>query len=201
MTTDDEKPRPATRAIQPPGPKDVRNGALTAAGLLLAGGLGLLMWVEPSLANVGDWRTQSNAAIIALAFPLSLVAGCWFAVDAVRDWRLARRFAQGPQGFDFGSDARLFARRFAQGKQRAKGVITHLWRGEKDGRKEWLVGFEYGEGHSAFQPVHKLRYNTLTEGHEVWVDYLPDDPAYASFEPIRRAAKSSRRKRSDDDQA
>jgi hypothetical protein len=181
MTTDDEKPRPATRAIQPPGPKDVRNGALTAAGLLLAGVLGLLMWVEPSLANVGDWRTQSNAAIIALAFPLSLVAGCWFAVDAVRDWRLARRFAQG--------------------KQRAKGVITHLWRGEKDGRKEWLVGFEYGEGHSAFQPVHKLRYNTLTEGHEVWVDYLPDDPAYASFEPVRRAAKSSRRKRSDDDQA
>lgn len=180
MTTDNEKPRPSTRAIQPPGPEEVRNGALTAAGLLLAGALGLLIWAEPGVADVGGWRSQSNAVFIALAFPFSLVAGCWFAVAALRDWRLARRFAQG--------------------KQRTKGVITHLWRVEKNGRREWLVGFDYGEGHSAFQRVPKLRYNTLSEGHEVWVDYLPDDPAYASFEPVTRAAKSSRRKQAGGDQ-
>ncbi len=165
-TSESSLPRPTQQAYKPATREDTRNGLLTGFCCLVGFVLGLAIWRFgiTGVVGAGTPTTQFNALIIALAAPLMLLAALWFFYVTWRDWKRGARFRQH--------------------KQRTRGTVTHLWRDQQ--ARAWCVGYQYAEGMSAYQSVHKRRYDSLSIGDEIHVDYLPDDPQFSSFEPIRK---------------
>ncbi len=168
---DPSSPAPAQPMVKPATWEALRGGLMTGLFCLGVFGLGMVMWIwgMDSLVGSGSHRTQDNAFMILLASPLMLPAALYFFYTTGRDWRRSTRFRQG--------------------KQQGEGVITHLWIDRGNRRRLYRVGFQYGDGHSAYQDVGKRRYDRLAVGDKVQVVYLPESPQLGYFEPDRRKSK------------
>jgi ABC-type nickel/cobalt efflux system permease component RcnA len=169
--TGSSTPPPTQEAYKPMTREDLRNGILVSVTCLIISAIGAALWVFGLDFIVGsaDWRTEWNALVIALATPLMLIAAIYFFYTTWRGWQRSSHFHSS--------------------KQRVRGVITHLW-SDKDasGRKRYNVGYQYAEAHTAYQSVHKRRYDSLSVGGEVWVEYVPNEPKLSYFEPVRKQA-------------
>lgn len=169
--TEAPSPPPTQQAFKPMTREDLRNGILVGVTCLLIFALGVALWVFGLDFVVGSagWRTEWNALIIALGAPLMLIAAIYFFYTTWRGWQRSSHFHAS--------------------KQRVRGVITHLW-SDKDasGRKRHNVGYQYAGTQAAYQSVHKRRFDSLNIGDEVWVEYVPGEPALSCFEPVRKRA-------------
>lgn len=162
---------PSQEAFKPMTREDLRNGILVSVTCLLIFALGVALWVFGIDFIVGsaNVRTESNALIIALVAPLMLPAAIYYTYTTWRGWRRSSHFHAS--------------------KRRVRGVITHLWSAKgANGRKRHNVGYQYAGTQAAYQSVHKRRFNSLSIGDEVWVEYVPGEPALSYFEPVRKRA-------------
>lgn len=173
--TEASSPPPTQEAYKPTTRDDLRKGLLLGVTCLLIFAVGVALWVFgiDFIVGRGDRDTSANAFIIAIAAPVMLIAAFYFFYTTWRDWKRSSYFNQN--------------------KQRVRGVITHLW-SDKDvnGRKRYNVGYRVADAQSAYQSVQKRRYDTLSIGDEVWVEYVPGEPALSYFEPIRKRASKKK---------
>jgi hypothetical protein len=74
------------------------------------------------------------------------------------------------------------SRRFLLHKQPSSGIITHLWIDppRPPGRK-YFVGFQFGDGQSAYQSVNPQRYNRLALGDPINLEFVPGEPALVTL--------------------
>lgn len=150
---------------------DLRNGIVLGALCLIVFAVGVALWVfgVDFITGGTGWRTEFDAYIIALGAPLMLIAAFYFFYTTWKDWKRSSYFNGN--------------------KQRVRGVITHLWSDRNaNRRKRYNVGYQYAGTQAAYQSVQKRRYDSLSIGDEVWVDYVPGEPALSYFEPIRKRA-------------
>jgi len=168
-------PPPTQEAYKPTTRDDLRKGLLLGVTSLIIFAIGVALWVfgVEFITGGTGWRTEFDAYIIALGAPLMLIAAIYFFYTTWRDWQRSSYFNGN--------------------KQRVRGMITHLW-SDKDanGRKRYNVGYQYADSQAAYQSVHKRRYDSLSIGDEVWVEYVPDDPKLSHFEPLRKRASKTK---------
>lgn len=155
--------RPTQKAFTPASSKDLWSGIGIGLICLIAFGAGGLAWLNPAavLNEVGTAGQRGEYGLpfflIMLTFPLFLGIAGYFFWQTWHWWR----------------DTRTFER----GKQKASGVITHLWiEPPKPPGKKYYVGYRFGDGVEAYQEVHSRTYKRLTLGENVKVEYVPDNP-------------------------
>lgn len=173
--TEASTPPPTQEAYKPMTREELRNGILAGVTSLIIFAVGVALWAFGIDFIVGgsDDDTTANAFIIAIAAPLMLLAAIYFFYTTWRGWQRSSHFHQN--------------------KQRIRGVITHLW-SDKDvnQRKRYNVGYQYADTQAAYQSVHKRRYDSLSIGDQVWVEYVPGEPALSTFEPVRKRASGKK---------
>jgi hypothetical protein len=140
---------------------------------LLGFGLGLGWWLSPTIAATlegADVRNSSMEDFLPFIFPIFLPIALYLWGDAWRRWRNTRRFERN--------------------KQTTTGLITHLWLDPpRPPGKQYYVGYQFGEGQTAYQKVHSRTYSRLAVGESVTVEYAPDKP------PLSRLDLQKRRKK------
>ncbi|MCG3210417.1 MAG: hypothetical protein FOGNACKC_04048 [Anaerolineae bacterium] len=169
--TNPPESRPTQPAFLPATGKDILG--LTALGVLsLAGAaIGLLQWLNPSLLNLDSLYNPSWLAIfLPFIFPLFVPAAFYLWWLAWRDWRRTRVFEQS--------------------KVTGAATITHLWVDPpRPPGKKYYVGYQYGQGQSAYQPVPVRTHKRLAVGEQVAVEYVPGRPELSRIDLQKKAPR------------
>jgi hypothetical protein len=97
------------------------------------------------------------ADILPFIFPIFLPIAGYFWWAAWRDWQRTRAFMAD--------------------RQITSGVITHLWIDPpRPPGKRYYVGYQFGQGVSAYQAVQARTYKRLSIGDAVTVEYSAANP-------------------------
>jgi hypothetical protein len=171
-------PTPTQKSFTPVERIQTRKGVWAGFGCLAVFALGVGMWSMGkdvfSFLGASSTRESSNIFGVMILSPLMLPVSVYFFYSTWRDWRLTRRFEQG--------------------KQRATGVVTHLWVGRaNDRRKTRYMGYQFNGDQTAYQEIPLRVYNALAVGDSVEIDYLPGEtPLSHMLEPKKSRARKKK---------
>lgn len=164
-----DSPRPTQAAFEPvPAGKLLPEIAL--GGLCLVGAaLGLAEWFQPGLLDVQSTSVdvQLMSGLLPFIFPVFVPIAVYFWWLAWRDWR--------------------YNRVFQRSRRVTSGIITHLWvEPPRPPGKVYYVGYNFGEGRSAYQKVHARTYSRLAVGQPIVVEFAAANPAISCANLKRR---------------
>jgi hypothetical protein len=171
-----EVPRPTQAAFKPASNKEIWGAIAGGFCCLLGVALGVGAWFDPTLLESQN-RMAADAAwllgCLPFIFPIFLPLALYFWWAAWRDWRQTRAFAGD--------------------RQTTTGVITHLWVDPpRPPGKRYYVGYQFGQGQSAYQSVQARTYNRLTVGEAVTVEYSAAKPQLSCLNLQKKPSKSRR---------
>lgn len=170
-------PRPTQRAFTPTSRQDLWTGVGVGLTCFVGFACGLGAWIEPSIAaTLLESRSgpADYAWLLAFIFPLLLPAALYFFWETWRTWRDTRAFERDKQVFS--------------------GVITHLWSDPPTGRgKQYFVGYNFGEHHTAYQKVDTRVYKRLVVGEKVKVEAASGNPRLSRLDLRQPSQKRTTR--------
>ncbi len=173
--TPGEAPRPSQAAFIPASNQNIGGAVAIGFFCLLGVALGAGAWFDPTLLESQSLMAGNGAWLLGclpFVFPVFLLLAFYFWWTAWRDWRQTRAFTHD--------------------RQTTTGVITHLWIDPpRPPGKHYYVGYQFGQGQSAYQQVQARTYKRLAVGEVVTVEYSAARPQLSCLNLQKKPSKRS----------